>query len=141
MFGWIIRLFVLIFIIYAHTWWMIIFANVLLGINQGLTWSMTVNMKIDLSKANQRGAAVGLNKFAGYLGMAIMAAISGYIASSYSLRPEPFYLGIEIVIIGILLSLVIKDTEQHLNIQIQNQTSQIKNKHSLSSRDRFMFTT
>ncbi|MBT2679361.1 MFS transporter [Bacillus sp. ISL-35] len=118
--GWSIGLFVPILIIFAHAWWMIIMANILLGINQGLAWSMTVNMKIDISKANQRGTAVGMNEFAGYSGVAIMAAVSGYIASSYSLRPEPFYIGIFIVIIGMLLSLIVRDTSEHLKLQIKN---------------------
>jgi len=121
--GWTFGLFVPILIIFAHAWWVIIVANILLGINQGLAWSMTVNMKIDLSKADQRGTAVGLNEFAGYSGVAIMAAISGFIASSYTLRPEPFYLGIGIVIVGILLSLIVKDTSEHLRLQIKNSTA------------------
>ncbi|MCM3122924.1 MFS transporter [Mesobacillus sp. AQ2] len=116
--GWSVGLFVPILIIFAHAWWVIIVANILLGINQGLAWSMTVNMKIDISKTNQRGTAVGLNEFAGYSGVAIMAAVSGYIASSYSLRPEPFYVGIAIVVVGILLSLIVKDTGEHLKLQI-----------------------
>lgn len=116
--GWSVGLFVPILIIFAHAWWVIIVANILLGINQGLAWSMTVNMKIDISKTNQRGTAVGLNEFAGYSGVAIMAAVSGYIASSYSLRPEPFYIGIAIVVVGILLSLIVKDTGEHLKLQI-----------------------
>lgn len=118
--GWSVGLFVPILIIFANAWWVIIVANVLLGINQGLAWSMTVNMKIDLSKADQRGTAVGLNEFAGYSGVAIMAAVSGYIGSAYSLRPEPFYLGIGIVVIGILMSLIVKDTGEHLKLQIKN---------------------
>ncbi|MBB6284516.1 MULTISPECIES: MFS transporter [Geobacillus] len=139
--GWVVGLFVPILTIFAHAWWVIVFANILLGINQGLTWSMTVNMKIDISKANQRGTAVGLNEFAGYSGVAIMAAVSGYVASSYSLRPEPFYLGIGIVIIGILLSLIIKDTGQHLKIQIQDNATKTKSNNNLSSKEVFNLTT
>lgn len=139
--GWIIGLFVPILIIFAHEWWVIVFANILLGINQGLTWSMTVNMKIDLSKANQRGTAVGLNEFAGYSGVALFAAISGYVATSYSLRPEPFYIGIGIVIVGILLTLIVKDTDQHLKIQIQNSLTTAKAKIDISSKDVFKLTT
>lgn len=139
--GWIIGLFVPILIIFAHEWWVIVFANILLGINQGLTWSMTVNMKIDLSKANQRGTAVGLNEFAGYSGVALFAAISGYVATSYSLRPEPFYIGIGIVIVGILLTLIVKDTDEHLKIQIQNSLTTAKAKIDISSKDVFKLTT
>ncbi len=139
--GWMIGLFVPILIIFAHAWWVIIVANMLLGINQGLTWSMTVNMKIDISKANQRGTAVGLNEFAGYSGVAIMAAVSGYIASSYSLRPEPFYIGIGIVVIGLLLSLVVKDTEQHLAVQIQKSSKDINQSNEVSAKEIFHLTT
>ncbi|WP_064092066.1 MFS transporter [Rossellomorea aquimaris] len=139
--GWIIGLFVPILIIFAQAWWIIVFANILLGINQGLTWSMTVNMKIDISKANQRGTAVGLNEFAGYSGVAILAAVSGYVASSYSLRPEPFYIGIGIVIVGIVLTLIVKDTGHHLKIQIQRDSTSIKSEKGLSSMEVFHFTT
>jgi len=139
--GWIIGLFVPILIIFAHEWWVIVVANILLGINQGLTWSMTVNMKIDLSRANQRGTAVGLNEFAGYSGVAILAAVSGYVAASYSLRPEPFYIGIGIVIVGILLSLIVKDTDQHLKVQIDNNADDNKTKETLSAKEIFKLTT
>lgn len=135
--GWGIGLFVPILVIFAHAWWVIVFANVLLGINQGLTWSMTLNMKIDLAKSNQRGFAVGLNEFAGYVGVALMAVISGYIASTYSLRPEPFYMGIIIVIIGFLLSLFVKDTNKHLQIEAQKK----KKSDVISSREVFKRTT
>ncbi|OPX00418.1 MFS transporter [Geobacillus proteiniphilus] len=138
--GWIVGFFVPILTIYAHAWWIIVIANILLGINQGLTWSMTVNMKIDIAKANQRGTAVGLNEFAGYSGVAIMAAVSGYIASFYSLRPEPFYVGIGIAVVGILLSSIVKDTEQHLKIQIRDNGTTTAD-HHLSSREIFSLTT
>ncbi|WP_203364056.1 MFS transporter [Bacillus sp. REN10] len=134
--GWAIGLFVPLLIIFAHAWWVIVLANILLGINQGLTWSMTVNMKIDLAKANQRGTAVGLNEFAGYSGVAIMAAVSGYVASSYSLRPEPFYLGIAIVIVGIVLSFAVKDTSHHVKAQIQSDATR-----PFSSKEVFQLTT
>ena len=139
--GWFLGLFVPILIIFAHAWWVIVFANILLGINQGLTWSMTVNMKIDLSKANERGTAVGLNEFAGYSGVALLAVISGDVASSYSLRPEPFYIGIGIVVVGILLTLMIKDTGQHLHVQIQRNSPTMKAEEDLTSKEVFRLTT
>lgn len=111
--GWFVGLFVPLIIIFAQSWWIIVFANVLLGINQGLTWSMTVNIKVDLAKKTQRGLAVGLNEFAGYVGVALFAMLSGYTASRYSLRPEPFYIGIGIAVVGFLLSMMITDTEKH----------------------------
>ncbi|WP_042347013.1 MFS transporter [Bacillus massiliigorillae] len=137
--GWGLGLFVPIIVIFASSWWMIVFANMLLGINQALTWSMTVNMKIDLAKPTQRGLAVGLNEFAGYIGVALMAFISGYIASNYSLWPEPFYIGILIAIIGFILSLTIKDTSEHLKKQIQQQSSSIQ--RELHTKEIFILTT
>lgn len=107
--GWSIGLFVPILIILADHWWQIVFANILLGINQGLTWSMTVNMKIDLVKPNQRGLAIGLNEFAGYTGVAITTALSSLVALRYSLMPEPFYLGIVVAVIGLVLSFLTKE--------------------------------
>lgn len=117
--GWVIGLFVPLIVIWANSWWWVVFANVLLGINQGLTWSMTVNMKVDLVTANERGLAIGLNEFAGYIGVAIATVLSGYIASQYDLRPEPFYLGIGFVGIGLILSYMVKDTGKHLKLQSQ----------------------
>ena len=122
--GWGIGLFVPIMVIFAHAWWVVIVANIFLGINQALTWSMTVNMKVDLAKSTQRGLAVGFNEFAGYIGVAIMAAVSGYVASTYSLSPEPFYIGIALVIIGFLLSLIVQNTDQHLKAQAKEQKKQ-----------------
>ncbi|GGF29098.1 MFS transporter [Halobacillus andaensis] len=119
--GWAIGLLVPIMVIFAHAWWVIIVANIFLGINQALTWSMTVNMKVDLAKSTQRGLAVGFNEFAGYIGVAIMAAVSGYVASTYSLSPEPFYIGIVLVIIGFILSLIVQNTDQHLKAQAKQQ--------------------
>ncbi|ANU23335.1 MFS transporter [Planococcus donghaensis] len=135
--GWSVGLLVPLLVIFASSWWMIVVANIFLGINQGLTWSMTVNMKIDLAKPTQRGFAVGFNEFAGYTGVAVMAAVSGFIASSYSNRPEPFYIGIVIVLIGFSLSLIVKDTQAH----IQLQTSTSTKNSTLSAADVFKNTT
>nr|WP_241522716.1 MULTISPECIES: MFS transporter [Geobacillus] len=137
LFGWMMGLCVPILTIFASAWWVVVLANIFLGMNQGLTWSMTVNMKIDLAKANQRGTAVGLNEFAGYSGVAIMAIVSGYIASSYSLRPEPFYLEIGIAIVGLLLFFVVKDTEQHLKIQMQHDHGAAETDRHLSPKKYF----
>lgn len=135
--GWGIGLFVPILVIFAQSWWIIVFANILLGINQGLTWSMTVNMKVDLAKSTQRGLAVGFNEFAGYIGVALLAVISGYVASTYSLRPQPFYIGIVLAIIGFILSLMVKDTGAHLKLQAKEQTFQEK----IDSKEVFKLTT
>ncbi|TFE01622.1 MFS transporter [Jeotgalibacillus salarius] len=111
--GWSLGLFVPILILTADAWWMIVVANVLLGANQGLAWSMTLNMKMDLAGDTQRGLAAGVNEFAGYIGVALLAAITGFMASSY----QPFVVGIGIAVIGLLLSLKVKDTSQHLAVQ------------------------
>jgi MFS family permease len=113
--GWIIGLPVPFMVMWAPSWSWIVAANVLLGINQGLTWSTTVIMKIDLVGPERRGFAMGLNEFAGYLAVALSALASGEIASRYGLRPEPFYLGIAFVALGLALShLFVRDTMAHV---------------------------
>src|ERR1044071_1460006 len=92
--GWLFGLPVPILVIFAPAWEWVIFANVLLGINQGLCWSTTVIMKIDLVGPKRRGFAMGLNEFAGYGALAAAALASGHLASTFGLRPVPFYLGI-----------------------------------------------
>jgi MFS family permease len=106
-------------IIWAPTWGWIIAANVLLGISQGLTWSMAVIMKIDLVGPKSRGLAVGLNECAGYLMVGITAFLTGWIASTTGvLRPDPFYLGIGYAILGLGLSaLVVRDTGEHVRLE------------------------
>lgn len=96
-------------------------ANLLLGVNQGLVWSMTVNMKMDLAGPRWRGVVLGFNESAGYLSLAVMAFLTGVIADSYGLRPEPFYLGIGIAAGGLALSaLFIRDTAAHLLLETVN---------------------
>ncbi|MHD0447242.1 MFS transporter [Staphylococcus cohnii] len=131
--GWAIGLIIPLTVIFATSWWMIIVANIFLGINQGLAWSMTVNMKVDLAKPTQRGLATGFNEFAGYTGIAVMAAISGYVASTFSNRPEPFYIGIIIVIIGFILSLFVKDTGAH----VKQQSKHSNKDKNLSAKEIF----
>jgi MFS family permease len=93
----------------------VLFANVLLGVSQGLTWSTTVIMKIDLSGAKNRGLAMGLNEFAGYVAVAASAAATGFIASKTALRPQPFWLGVGFAGIGLALSaLVVRETKHHV---------------------------
>ena len=92
--GWFFAIPVPVILIYAPDWSWVIAANVLLGINQGLTWSSTVVMKIDLVGERNRGLAMGLNEFAGYVALAVVAFLTGWIASNYGLRPYPFYVGI-----------------------------------------------
>jgi MFS family permease len=112
--GWLFGLPVPIIIMLAPSWDWIILANVLLGINQGLCWSTTVIMKIDLVGPQRRGLAMGLNEAAGYLAVAAATLASGYIAASYGLRPEPFYLGVVFAVAGLVLSvLFVRDSHAH----------------------------
>jgi MFS family permease len=112
--GWIFAIPIPFILMYAPAWSWIIVANVFLGINQGLAWSSTVVMKIDLVGEKQRGFAMGLNEFAGYLAVAVVAYLTGWVAQEYGLRPYPFYLGIFLMIFGLLMSVfLIKDTRGH----------------------------
>ncbi|MBL7690712.1 MAG: MFS transporter [Flavipsychrobacter sp.] len=117
--GWLVGIPVPFVLIYADSWNWIVAANVLLGINQGLTWSSTVMMKIDLVGERQRGFAMGLNEFAGYLAVAAVAFLTGWIASHYGLRPYPFYIGIALAFLGFFCSwLFVKDTKHHVEQEI-----------------------
>ena len=121
--GWLFALPIPFILIYADNWNWIIAANVLLGINQGLAWSSTVVMKIDLVGKKQRGLAMGLNESAGYLAVGGVAFLTGWIASEYGLRPYPFYLGIGFAVLGLLLSIFfIKDTRHHVSKEIAVST-------------------
>src|SRR5713101_2323493 len=102
--GWLIGLPVPFLIIFANRWFWFDVANVLLGMNQALCWSMTVIMKVDLVGPKRRGLALGINEFAGYLAVGFTAWVTGYIAGEYALRPQPFYLGIAVAIVGLLLA-------------------------------------
>lgn len=116
--GWALGIPVPFMIMFAPSWGWIMAANVLLGVNQGLAWSMTVIMKVDLAGPRQRGLAVGLNEFAGYLAVGITASLTGYLASVYGLRPEPFYLGVGYAFVGILVSMfLIRDTRGHVRLE------------------------
>lgn len=111
LFGWIMALPIPFILIYAPSWNWVIFANVLLGVSQGFTWSSTVVMKIDLVGEKDRGFAMGLNEFAGYFAVGIVAFLTGFIANKYGITPYPFYLGIFISIVGLLLTIFwVKDT-------------------------------
>jgi MFS family permease len=121
--GWLVGLPIPFLIIYAPSWSWIIAANVLLGINQGFAWSMTVLMKIDLAGPARRGLAMGLNEFAGYAAVGLTAILTGYIAASAGLRPKPFYLGIGYAIVGFLLSLLlVRETRGHMEHELQRRS-------------------
>ena len=116
--GWLFALPVPFLVMWAPTWGWIVFANVLLGINQGLAWSTAVIMKIDLVGPRQRGLAMGLNEFAGYVALALSALATGMIASRYGLRPEPFYLGIAFAAAGLAFSVfLVRDTTAHAHVE------------------------
>jgi MFS family permease len=118
--GWLLGAPVPLMIMFAPSWEWIVAANVLLGANQGLAWSMTVIMKIDLVGPRGRGLAVGLNEFAGYLAVGVTAFLTGYLASVYGLRPEPFYLGVAYVVLGILVSVfLVRDTREHVRLEME----------------------
>jgi MFS family permease len=116
--GWVVGLPVPFMLAWGPSWTWIIAANVLLGISQGLAWSMTVNMKIDLVGPAQRGLAMGLNEAAGYGTLGATALLTGYLAASYGLRPEPFYIGIVYSVLGLALSVfLVHDTRGHARLE------------------------
>lgn len=113
--GWAVAAPVPFLLIWAPSWSWILGANVLLGVSQGLTWSTTVIMKIDLAGPKKRGLAMGFNEFAGYFAVALSALATGFIAAEVGLRPEPFYLGIGFVAAGSLLSVfAVRETQGHV---------------------------
>src|SRR5687767_8833113 len=116
--GWLVATPVPFLLMWAPTWNWVLIANALLGVSQGLTWSTTVIMKIDLAGPRNRGLAMGLNEFAGYLAVAGSAWATGAIAAATSLRPEPFYLGAGYVLVGLALSaLVVRETQPHADAE------------------------
>jgi MFS family permease len=122
--GWLFGLPVPFMIAWGPNWGWIVAANALLGINQGLAWSMTVVMKVDLAGSTSRGFAVGLNEFAGYVAVGVTAFVTGYIAERYGLRPAPFFIGMAYAAFGLLLSvLLIRDTREHVALEVSQHAS------------------
>ena len=137
--GWWIAAPVPFLLMFAPDWNWILAANVCLGISQGLTWSTTVIMKIDLVGPARRGLAMGLNEFAGYLAVAASAWATGWIASHSHVRPEPFYLGVVYVALGLLLSqFAVRDTLAHARLEAQHRAETLP---TLSAREIFWKTT
>jgi MFS family permease len=121
--GWIIAMPIPFMLIYAPNWSWVIFANVLLGISQGLTWSSTVVMKIDLVGEKNRGFAMGLNEFAGYFAVGLIAFLTGLVANKYGVTPYPFYIGIAISVLGFFMTLIwVKDTRAF--VQTESKTDE-----------------
>jgi len=122
--GWLAGLPVPLLIIWAPSWGWIVFANVLLGVNQGLCWSTTVIMKIDLVGPARRGLAMGLNEFAGYVAVSLSALLTGYLAAAYGLRPAPFYPGIAFAVLGLVLSdFAVRETRGHARAESRQHGS------------------
>lgn len=138
--GWLVGLPVPLIIIFAPSWDWIVFANILLGINQGLCWSTTVIMKIDLAGPKQRGLAMGLNEFAGYLAVSLSTLLTGYLAATYGLRPVPFVPGIVFSLLGLLLSVLFVQ-ETHGHAKHEASAPSVPSRRSLSFREIFWLTS
>jgi MFS family permease len=136
--GWVVALPVPPLLMWAPAWKWILVANVLLGVSQGLTWSMTVLMKVDLAGPKQRGLATGLNEFAGYVSVAGAAFATAWLAATFGLRPVPFLIGILFVIAGLVTSiLLVSDTTAHVSLESSNPSSP----STPSARSVFWLTT
>ncbi len=141
--GWLIGLPVPLLLMWAPAWGWVIVANVLLGLNQGLTWSTTVIMKIDLAGPAKRGMAMGFNEAAGYTAVALTALATGFLAAHYGLRPEPFYLGLAYAGLGLGLSaLFVRETHGHAKHEATNHVAASADLHdALSTREVFVLTS
>jgi MFS family permease len=115
--GWLVAAPVPFMLMWAPSWDWVLAANALLGVSQGLTWSTTVIMKVDLVGPERRGLAMGLNEFAGYVAAALAAFATGLVAAQVGLRPQPFYLGVGFVAAGLALSLFVIDTSGHVAVE------------------------
>ncbi len=138
--GWLFAIPVPFLLMWSPSWAWILFANALLGISQGLTWSTTVIMKIDLTGPNKRGLAMGLNEFAGYFSVAGSALATGYLASHFGLRPEPFYLGVVYVALGLILSLFFV-RETHAHAKHEGASHRHISKNILTQKEIFLKTS
>ena len=129
LFGWLLAIPVPFLLIHSPSWNWVIFSNILLGISQGLTWSSTVVMKIDLVGEKNRGFAMGLNEFAGYFALGFTALITGFIADKFGLTPYPFYIGIFISFLGLIITFFwVEDTRKFVQNEIPtNETKSLKN--------------
>jgi MFS family permease len=141
--GWLVGVPVPFLLAYAPSWGWIVFANVLLGANQGLAWSTTVIMKIDLVGPRRRGLAMGLNEAAGYGALALAALTTGFIAAHAGLRPEPFFLGMAVVGLGLGLSTVfVRETRGHARLEAATHVGTSAQVHGgLSTKEVFWLTS
>jgi MFS family permease len=139
--GWIVAMPVPFLLMWAPSWNWILFANVFLGASQGLTWSTTVNMKIDLAGPERRGLAMGLNEFSGYGAVALSALATSYVAARYGLRPQPFYLGVAFSVAGLLLSvLLVRETHGHAHHEARQNPAPVQ-AGTISQREIFLRTS
>ncbi|HEY1093629.1 MAG TPA: MFS transporter [Glycomyces sp.] len=139
--GWLLALPVPLLLIWAPAWGWVVAANVLLGISQGLTWSTTVIMKIDLVGPRQRGLAMGLNEAAGYGAVAVASALAGYLAGQYGLRPVPFLFGLAYAALGMALTVwAVRETRGHAAFETANHSG-LATAETLSDREVFKRTT
>ena len=141
--GWFVAYPVPVVLICAPSWTWVLVANALLGVSQGLTWSTTVIMKVDLAGPKNRGLAMGLNEFAGYVAVAGSALATGYVAAVYGLRPQPFYLGIGYALLGLLLSVAfVRETREHARLEASAlRRDEIIPAPVLTQREVFALTT
>jgi MFS family permease len=124
--GWLVAVPVPLLLIVAPSWAWVVLANVLLGVSQGLTWSTTVIMKIDLVGPSRRGFAMGLNEAAGYSAVAATALVTGYLADAYGLRPAPFLLGVAFAALGLGLStLVVRETREYAELEAADHGTRV----------------
>ena len=139
--GWLVAVPVPFLLMFASSWNWVLFANMLLGVSQGLTWSTTVIMKIDLAGPSKRGLAMGLNEFAGYFAVAGSAIATGFIAGHYGLRPQPFYLGVVFALVGLLLSVfLVRETKHHVAAE-SSVVGDLALRDKLTQREVFWRTT
>ena len=141
--GWLVAIPIPALLIWAPNWGWIIVANILLGINQGLTWSTTVIMKIDLVGPARRGLAMGLNEAAGYGAVAVTALATGYLAAAHGLRPTPFLLGAAYIALGLGLSAIaVRETRDHARHEASTHTAADAAMHEhLSTREITVLTS
>lgn len=141
--GWLIAIPVPFLLMWVPSWSWVLVANLFLGVSQGLTWSTTVIMKIDLVGSERRGLAMGFNEFAGYFAVAMSALATGYVASHFGLRPQPFYLGIAYVAIGLAMSiLMVHETKGHVTHEVKLASANGNHlSEPLSQKEIFVQTT
>ena len=139
--GWLAAVPVPFLLMWAPSWGWVLFANALLGVSQGFTWSTTVIMKIDLVGPERRGLAMGLNEFAGYLAVGLSAFATAYVAASQGLRPDPFYLGVGFALTGLVLSaLFVRETRGHAREEARSRAD-AAGEETLSPREVFLRTS